>query len=548
MNKKVIGAGVLLMPLAIQAQQQAAKPNIVVILLDDVGYSDFGCYGSEVPTPNIDKLAQNGIRMQHFYNMARSTPSRACLLTGLYPHQVGCGSLNPVPGHPNYQAFTNERNNFLPEVLKSVGYFNVVTGKWHIGAFKGVLPNKRGFDRSFISPAGGYYFPHVVNNKKDKVNEQNPGRFVFIKDDKTVRFDDPEAPKNWYSTQLWTDTGLNYIDEAIGKKQPFFWYLAYNGAHFPLQAPAETIKKYKGKYMAGFEKIRNARYAKQLKLGLFDKKDLLTPRNPKCPDWDTLSAEQKDKFDTQMAVYAAVMEELDKGIGKVLDHLKEKGVLDNTLILLMSDNGGNGEHDVWGTCEGKNPGAAGSNLLLGSAWADVANTPFFLYKHHGHEGGCNTPLIISYPNGINKKLNGTIDKKNYGHFVDIMTTLVDLTGATYPKTHNGNDVPPMEGVSLLPILKGGTVVHDKPTIVEHEGNKMLRDGEWKIVQENKETTWNLYNIKNDPTEMHDLAAQNPQLVKQLAAKYDEMAKHIGVEPEISFKVSKWYTPVNEYVK
>lgn len=541
----IYGLGTTMIPAALHAQQESNNPNIVVILLDDVGYSDFGCYGSEIQTPNIDRLANNGIRLRHFYNQARSAPTRASLMTGLYPHQVGNGALGKVPGYDAYKGHPNEENAFIPEVLKSAGYFSVMTGKWHLGYFQGVTPIKRGFDRSLNAPFGGYYFSTDSITKKN--NNKAGGNTLFL-NDQQIAFNDPCLPKNWYSTQLWTEYGLKFVDEAIEKQQPFFWYLAHNGAHFPLQAPEATINKYKGKYMKGWEEVRNARFHKQMDLGLFEKADQLTPRNPKVPNWSSLPQEEKERYDLQMAIYAATIDELDKSIGQVVSHLEEKGVLDNTLIILLSDNGGNGEPGIEGRFVGKKPGSVNSSVFLGAAWADVANTPFFLYKHHAHEGGCNTPFIVSYPKGIQKSLNGTIQKDNYGHVSDIMTTLVDLTGATYPTTRAGHKVPPMEGISLLPILKGQAVKHVKPTIVEHEGNKMVRNGDWKIVQEYKEPEWRLYNLKKKPTEMKNLAEQEPKILRQMIADYQELARHIGIESEIEFKIGKWYTPVKQYFK
>lgn len=282
------------------AQQNVSKPNIVLILLDDVGYSDFGCYGSEINTPNIDRLAENGIRLRHFYNQARSAPTRASLITGLYPHQVGNGALGKVPGYPAYQGYPNENNVFLPEALKTAGYFNVMTGKWHLGYFQGVTPISRGFDRSLNAPFGGYYFSSdksLKKNKKERTNQRN----LYLNDEE-IGFDDDRLPENWYSTHLWTDFGLKFIDEAIEEKQPFFWYLAHNAAHFPLQAPVETINKYKGKYMKGWEDVRNARFKKQLELGLFERPDQLTPRNPKVPEWDSLTQEEKERYDMQLSL------------------------------------------------------------------------------------------------------------------------------------------------------------------------------------------------------------------------------------------------------
>ena len=535
---------------SVLAQDSRDVPNIILILLDDVGYSDFGCYGSEIETPNIDRLAENGIRMRNFYNMARSAPTRGSLMTGLYPHQEGQGALGRVPGYPGYQGFPNNENVFIPEVLKTVGYFSIMTGKWHLGFPQGVTPITRGFDRSLNAPVGGFYFstdaeaPGSPPNKNKR--NQGSGKKRLYRNDRLIAFDDPTLPKNWYSSYLWTKCGLDYVDEAIVADKPFFWYLAFNGAHFPLQAPAETIAKYRGRYKKGWEEIRNARYKRQLELGLFSEEEGLTPRNPKIEPWEELSPQEKDRQDLIMSIYAAAIEEIDRNIGLLMTHLEARGELDNTLILLLSDNGGNAEGGLYGKCLGPNPGAAGSNVWLGTAWADVANTPYFLYKHHAHEGGCNTPLIISYPNGIDTTLNGSIDKKNYGHVTDIMATLVELTGARYPEERAGYKVQPMEGVSLLPLLRGEAIKRSKPILVEHEGNKMLRDGDWKIVQEYTQPAWMLYNMKRDPTEMHDKASERPKLLRRMVATYKSEAARIGVESEIDFKVGEWYTPVGNY--
>ena len=547
LNEKVtaVAAGVVAV-IAVAGEAQAAKPvkpNIVVILLDDVGYSDLGCYGSEVPTPNMDRFAEEGIRFRQFYNQARSSPTRVSLLTGLYSHQDGYGSLGPQKGYPAYQGYANNKNFFIPELIRKAGYFNIMTGKWHLGQEKGVTPIKRGFDRSLNAPTGGYYFSNDVSPKQNgtPTNEKN----LYLNDEQ-LRFDDPRLPKEWYSTDLWVDMGLKFVDEAIGTGKPFFWYLAHNGAHFPLQAPQETIAKYRGNYLCGWDPIRNARYEKQLALGLFTKEEPLTPRNPKVPAWDSLSDEERDRYDMQMAIYAAVIDRIDQSIGRLVAHLKEKGVFDNTIFILLSDNGGNGEPGIEGVFKGKNPGSATSTVFLGAAWADVANTPYFLYKHHAHEGGCNTPLIISYPKGIDRKLNGSIIKNTCGHVIDLMPTILEITGAQYPDKKGNIDIPPMEGVSLVPCFSGGVPARKNPIIVEHEGNKMLRDGKWKVVQEYKEPLWMLYDMEKDPTEMNDLAATNPDQLKKMVDEYQVMAKHIGVEPGIEFKIGKWYTPVADY--
>ncbi|MGN0189334.1 MAG: arylsulfatase [Candidatus Cryptobacteroides sp.] len=536
---------IMLGTMASMAADAQKRPNIILVLLDDVGYSDLGCYGSEIDTPNIDRLAENGIRMRHFYNSARSAPTRVSLMTGLYPHQAGQGALGRVPGYPAYQGYANDCNIFIPELLKTKGYFNIMTGKWHIGFDHNVTPISRGFDRSLNAPVGGYYFSTDVEKNPEM---QGKGKKRLFRNDTLIQFNDHSLPEKWYSTDLWTKEGLKYVDEAIENGQPFFWYLAYNGAHFPLQAPQKTIDKYRGRYMEGWEKVRDERYGRQVRSGLFSPDEELTPRNPKIQDWDSLSIEEKEQQDLIMSIYAAVINEIDNGIGMITGHLEKKGVLDNTLIILLSDNGGNAEGGLYGKCNGKRPGAAGSNVWLGTAWADVSNTPFFLYKHHGHEGGCDTPLILFWPEGIDKKMNGRIDKTNYGHITDIMATLADITGAEYPSVRDGHKIPPIEGTSLFPVLEGKTVTREKPVIMEHEGNKMLREGKWKIVQEYSETEWMLYDISTDPTEMHDLSSSHPDLLKRLVDKYNSEAHRIGVEPEIPFKIGQWYTPVSDYLK
>ena len=350
---------------------ETTPPNIILILMDDVGYSDFGCYGSEIQTPHIDWLASQGLRLRNFYNQARSAPTRASLLTGLYPHQVGYGSLKRFPGIPAYQGYVNDKNLFIPELLEEKGYMNIMTGKWHLGSDKGVTPLKRGFHRSLDMQAGGYYF---YNDPDGKLNLN----------DESIRLDDPRLPAAWYSTDLFTTVGLEFLDEALEQQKPFFWYLAFNGAHFPLQAPPDQISKYKGKYLDGWEAVRKRRFDKQLQIGLFEDAAQLTPLNPKSPDWDTLTSSEKERYDTQMAIYASIIDVMDQNIGRIISYLEEHDILDNTLILILSDNGGNAEPGMEGRFVGPDPGAVGSIVYLGGSWADAANTPYrILPQRHG---------------------------------------------------------------------------------------------------------------------------------------------------------------------
>ena len=300
----------------------AARPNIIVILVDDMGFSDLGCYGSEISTPNLDGLAANGLRFTQFYNTARCCPSRASLLTGLYPHQAGVGWMTHDQGLPGYRGQLNDNCVTIAEVLRNAGYFTAMSGKWHVGQNNGVVPWKRGFDRSMNSEAGGFY------HNDEKAN-------LYLNGTKLAN-DDPSLPKDWYTTDLWTDYGIRFIDEALAEKKPFFLYLAYNAPHFPLQAPAEDIARYRGKYKAGWDALREQRHEKQMHLGIVDKSWQLSPRPDDVLAWASLSPEKQDRFDQIMAVYAACVDHMDQAVGRLIAALRERGVLDNTLICLCT--------------------------------------------------------------------------------------------------------------------------------------------------------------------------------------------------------------------
>ncbi|RYX86531.1 arylsulfatase [bacterium] len=499
----------------------ANRPNIVVIMADDMGFSDIGCYGGEIKTPNLDKLAQGGVRFTQFYNTARCCPTRASLLTGLYPHEAGVGHMlnrevgddgKPLAG---YTEGLNDQCVTLGEVMRSAGYFTAMTGKWHVGQAAGVVPWKRGFDRSLNAPAGGFYFPEGTKAS------------LFL-NGKNLHQTDAPLPKQWYSTDLWTDYGLKFVDEAKQAKKPFFLYVAENAPHFPLQAPAADIARWRGKYKAGWDKLRQARYERQIQMGLIDKKWPLSPRQPGVPAWDSLTPQQQDRYDNIMAIYAAVVEHMDTAVGRLIDGLKQRGELDNTLILFLSDNGGNAEAGVPGRLEGASPGGPNSTVFVGQCWATLNNTPLVRYKHYTDEGGISTPLIAHWPKGIAKARDGKFEKQP-GHLIDIMATCVDLGKAKYPTTFNGNTIKPMEGVSLLPAFNGKDIGRKQPLFWEHEENRAVREGEWKLVALRGEP-WRLYNMTNDRSEQHDLAAQQPERVKALAAKWDVYAARANVLP------------------
>jgi arylsulfatase len=489
------------------------KPNIVVILVDDMGFSDIGCYGGEIPTPNIDALAAGGVRFTQFYNTGRCCPTRASLLTGLYSHQAGVGHMVEDRGAPGYRGRLNENCVTIADVLQGAGYFTAMTGKWHVGQAAGVVPWKRGFDRSLNAPAGGFYYGSSARAE------------VFLHGKKLAN-DDPILGRNWYSTDLWTDFGIKFIDEALTAKQPFFLYLAHNAPHFPLQAPAADIAKFRGKYKAGWDKLRLERHAREKQLGIVDGNWPLSPRPEEVKAWERLSAAEQDRFDEIMAVYAACVSHMDTSVGRLVAALKDRRVLDDTLILFMSDNGGNAEGGVEGRSEGGPMGSPESTVYCGQSWATLENTPFRRYKHFNHEGGIATPLIAHWPAGV--RARGEL-RSQPGHVIDVMATCVDVAGAKYPAEHNGLSVPPMEGRSLVPAFSNQPISREA-LFWEHEGNAAVRVGDWKLVRFHREGAWELYNLAKDRTELHDLAATEPARAQDLAAQWNAWAKRAKVMP------------------
>ena len=489
------------------------QPNIIVILVDDMGFSDLGCYGSEIPTPNLDKLAANGLRFTQFYNTGRCCPSRASLLTGLYSHQTGVGHMVEDGGVPGYRGRLNDSCVTLAEVLRPAGYFTAMTGKWHVGMEHGVTPAKRGFMRSLNAPAGGFYYG------------TSPRAELYL-DGRKLAPNAPELPKDWYTTDLWTDYGIRFIDEARAAKKPFFLYLAHNAPHFPLQAPADEIAQFRGKYRVGWDKLREARHARQLELGIMDKSWPLSPRPPAVKAWDSLTPAEQDRFDEIMAIYAACVAHMDTAVGQLLSALRERGVLDNTLILFMSDNGGNAEGGPNGTTEGSPLGSAASTVYCGQSWATLENTPLRRYKHFNHEGGIATPLIAHWPAGI--AAHGEL-RAQPGHLIDIMTTCVEVAGATYPRKFKGKPIRPMEGRSLVPAFTNQPVTREG-LFWEHEGNAAARVGDWKIARVGRNGAWELYNLASDRTELQDQAATQPERLHEMAALWDRWAERAQVKP------------------
>ena len=495
-----------------RSEEAAPRPNIIVILADDMGFSDIGCYGSEIPTPNLDALAANGLRFSQFHNTGRCCPTRASLLTGLYPHQAGVGHMVEDRGSPGYRGRLNDSCVTIAEVLKPAGYFTAMSGKWHIGQSHGVTPASRGFDRSLNAAAGGFYFPDA------------PRAELFL-DGEKIPNNDPRLPENWYSTDLWTTFGLKFIDEAIAEKKPFYLHLCENAPHFPLQAPAEDIARFRGKYKSGWGAIRDARYAKQIELGLIDKSWAKTRRPEQVKAWNSLTDAERDRFDHIMATYAACVYRMDKAIGDLVNGLKQRGVFENTIILFMSDNGGNAEAGPEGKNEG-DPATGKSNWFCGMSWAFAQNTPFRLFKHYNHEGGTASPLVVHWPKGITAKNEL---RAQPSHLIDIMPTCVELAGARYPETFKDHPITPMEGKSLVGAFNGKAIEREA-LYWEHEGNAAVRAGDFKLVRNGRNSPWELYQIEEDRTELHDLAAAKPEKASELAAKWEAWAVRAHVKP------------------
>ena len=531
-----IGPGSRRTPAAVV--QPPSRPNVVVVLVDDMGWSDTGPFGSEIATPNLDALAASGIRFTQFYSTPRCSPSRASLLTGLYPHQAGMGHLDTLirPGSLGITGRLNDRSVTIPEVLREAGYFTIMSGKWHLGQNNGTPPWIRGFDRSLSLNAGGMYFPNQNFQGTDAALTERSREPLYLNGVATPR-DAPVFGNDWYSPYLWTNFALKFIDEARQAGKPFFLYLPHNAPHFPLMAPAELIAKYRGKYKVGWDELRKARYQRQIQKGLIDPKWPLSPREPDVVAWDSLSDQQKDRFDQLMSVYAAMIEAIDTSIGTLVRGLESRGLADNTVIFFMSDNGANAESGPAGRMDGEGPGGPNSNLYLGMSWATLGSTPFRRFKHFTLEGGISSPLIMKWPSGIAANRRNTLERQP-AHLIDLMPTIVDLTGARYPTEFKGNAIQPMEGVSLRPIFTGRPITRAQPIFWEHEGNRAVRSGNWKSVS-TYPGEWELYDMTTDRVERTNVAAQHPDIVATLGAAWDAWAKRANVDPWPGPQLAPW---------
>jgi len=508
-------------------------PNIVLILNDDMGYSDIGCYGGEVQTPNLDRLAAGGLRYTQFYNTARCCPTRASLLTGLHPHQADVGHMMSCDDVDGYLGDLSPNSVTIAEALKGAGYATYMSGKWHVTRFvdepKHNWPAQRGFDDYYgiITGASNYFNPSTLTRNNERI-ETPPGEYYF--------------------TDAISDEAVRQIRQHAesGTDRPFFSYVAYTAPHWPLHALPEDIERYKGRFDRGWDVLRTERRERMIEMGIVDPDWRLSDRDPKLPPWE--QAEDKQWQARRMEVYAAQIDRMDQGIGRIVEALAQTGQLDNTLILFLADNGGCAEEisNGWrgfltGQCgkpktrDGRPvqfgndpsimPGGEETYQSCGLPWANVSDTPFREYKHWVHEGGIATPLIVHWPAGIAAK--GALRHQG-GQLPDIMATCVDVGGAEYPSQYDGRDIQPLEGYSLAPTFADGPALREV-LYWEHEGNRAVRKGKWKLVCKHP-GDWELYDMQGDRTETCDVATDHPEIVEQLNGLYDAWAKRCGVVP------------------
>jgi arylsulfatase len=507
----------------------APRPNVIVIMADDLGFSDLGSYGSEIATPHLDRLAREGLRYTQFYNTSRCCPSRASLMTGLYPHQAGVGHMVDVYAQARRDAFASPaytdrldpRTPTIAEALQPAGYRTFMVGKWHLGYRPEEWPAARGFERSFVMIEGAmnFYGP----GPQHSLPQGERGTLPMAVDDRPFT---PPA-EGFFTTDAFTDRAIEYVRDARRRAAPFFLYFAHNAPHWPLHARPATIAKYRGNYLAGWDRLRAERHARLQQLGAIDPRWPLAPRPENLPAWENVPAERRATWDTWMAIYAAQIEEMDTSIGRLLDALRETGAADNTLVLFFSDNGGAAERPVK-TIGQPEPGSRDHYEGYAIDGAHVSSAPFRKTKKFTHEGGISSPLIAWWPAGIPAARRGQW-VRDPAHLIDIMATCLDLAGTTLPASWRGAVPKTIEGVSLAPTFAGRPLARSQPLFWEHEGHRAVRDGDWKLVSTHG-GPWELYRMSVDRTEMNDLAAAQPERVQALSARYEAWARTAGVKP------------------
>ncbi len=542
---KIVGilCSVFLVPASVGTADEhvtkKARPNIVLILADDLGYSDLGCFGGEISTPRLDGLAASGLRMTQLYNAARCCSTRASLLTGLYPHQAGVGAMSADNHKPGYRGFLTNRAICVATLLKESGYRTYMSGKWHLRG-KGnqaCVPTNHGFEEFF-----GHFRAYASYYRRDLFERHPAGRA-------TKDYADGE----FYATDAITDHAVDFLEASNGQTSPFFLYVAYNAPHFPLQAPRDEIEKELDAYRKGWDQIRNSRFQKMKTLGLLNDHVRLPARghvtavpdrnadspyyDQKIPAWTELDAARREDLANRMATYAAMVRIMDRNVGRIVDQLSKMNCLENTVLVFLSDNGACAEWDPFGFDNNpypKNRLYQGDELALmggprtfhsyGTGWANACNSPFRLYKHYNHEGGISSPTIVHWPMGIQR--SGEIER-HPSHVIDLVPTFLDLAGVSYPEEDTG--LLPLAGTSLLGLWDGNSKLGSRVLFFEHEGNRAVRDGKWKLVWINHVQRWELYNINEDRTETNDLASEFPEVVADLKNRWLDWARNNFVE-------------------
>jgi arylsulfatase A-like enzyme len=510
--------------------QRQKRPNILLIVADDLGYSDLGCYGGEIDTPNLDGLAADGLRFTQFYTTARCCPSRASILTGQYPHKVGVGHMVTDLGHPGYRGKLSENAVTLAEVLKAAGYRTYLSGKWHVGTPD---PTRHGFEQYFGTLISAQTF-------------WDPAQYQRLPEGSRIRSYDRDG---FYGTDALTDYALDFLEDArTTPDKPWFLYLAYHAPHFPLHARPEDIARYRNRYTGGWDLLRRERLARMKQLRLVARATQLSPRSKytshgetvtaENPPWESLPEERRADLAMRMAIYAAMIDRMDQNIGRVLADLRARRELDDTLILFLSDNGACAEWDPFGFDVSSSPvnvlhrgdelarmGSRGTYHSVGSGWANASNTPWRMYKHYSHEGGISTPCIAHWPAGFRRR--NAIDHTPT-HLIDLMPTLVEASGAEYPRQFDRRQIPPMAGTSLMPALRGERLP-ERTLYFEHEGTRAVREGRYKLTAL-RGGGWKLYDMERDRTELEDLSDKQPRRVESLARKWDTWAAENQVTP------------------
>lgn len=513
--QKLIGVCLFILVFAgCSTGKQERPPNIILIMADDMGFSDISCFGSEIATPNIDALAEDGLTFTQFYNTGRCCPSRASLLTGLYSHRAGIGQMVGLRDHPSYLGYLNDQCLTIAEALQPAGYHSYLSGKWHVGSAREHWPLQRGFEKFYGSNTSqGHYF---------RVYE---GR-LLLHNNREV-----DTPEGWYATDAFTDSTIAFIErhQETRADEPFFMYLAYTAPHWPIHALPEDLELYEGKYAGGYDSVRQVRYGNMKRLALLNELPELSPLDETVPDWSDVNRQDEAR---KMEVYAAMIHRMDQGIGKIMQRVKDLGIERNTVVVFLSDNGGCAE-EIHRSEPGAVIGETASYESIGLPWGNVANTPFRKFKSWVHEGGISTPLIIKYPQMI-KEGSKTSE---VGHIIDLMPTFLELAGLNYPEAAGGKQLLSIDGKSLVPVFTTGTREGHEVLFWEHEGKRAVRKGQWKLVSAYN-SEWELYDIANDRDESDDLSGQHPDKVNELRRLYEDWATRNQVLPWDSVRALK----------